>query len=317
VFTTSTGRLRPVWAFVISAVLSFAAFFLAGVVSEAIAGQHYLVLEVIFRTLLALLLMGVYVWLLTIGDNIHHHRIAALGLPVTTGWRNQFTTGCIVGLALTLLAVLPLAIWGSPSVHFHFDLHLLLRAAAVLFVLLIGALAEELVFRGYPFQRLEEAIGAIGAISFFSVLFGAVHLSNPGASRWGLINTVLIGIVLSVAYLRTRALWLPWGIHFGWNTALGFLCGLPVSGLRMFNVVVRTSATGPAWMTGGRYGVEASATGTIAVLIGLVIVWKLPVTKISCQWPVASGQSAVNSRVTVGEPNDKSGQTIDRSPTDN
>jgi len=277
-FTTSTGRLRPVWAFAISLVLSFGVFFIAGVVSEVVAGRHYLVVEVVFRSLLVLLLLGLYVWLLTIADNVHSHRIAALGLPVTPGWSGQFITGCVVGLVLTFLAVLPITIWGSLSVDFRFSARLLPRAGAVLYVLLVGAIAEELVFRGYPFQHLEEGIGAVGAIAVFSVMFGAVHLSNPGASRWGLINTVLIGIVLSIAYLRTRALWLPWGIHFGWNATLGFLCGLPVSGLRMFNVFVRTSANGPTWMTGGSYGVEASATGTIAVLIGLVIVWKLPVT---------------------------------------
>ena len=300
-FTTSTGRLRPGWSFAISLVFSFAAFFITGVVSEAIVGQHYLVLEVLSRTMLVLLLLGTYVWLLTIGDNVHEHRIAAVGLPVTTGWRNQFLGGCLVGFVLTLLAVLPIVIWGNLSIHLHHGMHLLPRAAAVFFVLLVAAIAEELVFRGYPFQRLVEAIGAIGAITFFCILFGAVHLSNPGASKWGLINTVLIGIVLSIAYLRTRALWLPWGIHFGWNATLGFLCGLPVSGLRMFNVVVSTSASGPVWMTGGSYGVEASATGTIAVLIGLVIVWKMP---IGGQWLAASGQSAANGRTSAEESTD-------------
>ena len=279
-FTTSTGRLHPVWAFAISAVLSFAAFFIAAVVAEAIAHQHYLVLDVIFRPLLVLLLLSAYLWLLTIGDNVHDHRIAALGLPLVEGWRQQFVTGCIVGMALTGLAVAPIAIWGNASIHFHVGLHQLPRAGAVLFVLVVGALGEELMFRGYPFQRLEEGIGAIGAIAVFSVLFGAVHLANPSASFWGVINTILIGIVLAIAYLRTRALWLPWGIHFGWNAALGFLFGLPVSGLRLFNVMVRTSTTGPKWMTGGSYGIEASATGTIAVVIGLMLVWKLPVTKL-------------------------------------
>jgi uncharacterized protein len=288
-FTTSTGRLHPIWAFVISSSFSFAAFLIAGVVAQAIAGQHYLVLEVIFRSLLVLLLICGYVWLLTVGDNVQEHRIGALGLPVAQGWRRQFMTGCFVGLALTLLAVLPIAIWGNIRPHFHFGVYLLPRAGAVLFVLLVGALAEELVFRGYPFQRLEEGIGATGAIAVFSILFGAVHLSNPGVSKWGLINTVLIGIVFSVAYLRTRALWLPWGIHFGWNTTLGFLCGMPVSGLRMFNVLVRTSVGGPTFITGGNYGIEASATGTLVLLIGLVIVWKLPGVKHSCQWPVVSG----------------------------
>lgn len=280
-FTTSTGRLHPVWAFGISLVLSFAAFFVAGVLSEAISGQHSLVLEVIFRSSLALLLIGLYVWLLTIVDNVHEHRVAALGLPLVDGWGRQFVIGCIVGTLLTVLAVLPIAIWGNASFTFHLGFYLLPRDGAVLVVLLVGALAEELVFRGYPFQHLEEGIGAVGAIAVFSILFGAVHLSNPDASRWGLLNTILIGILLAIAYLRTRALWLPWGIHFGWNTALGFLFGLPVSGLRMFNVVVRTSVSGPKWMTGGGYGIEASATGTVAVLIGLVIVWKLPATKLS------------------------------------
>ncbi len=298
-FTTSTGRLHPVWAFAISAVFSFAAFFIAGVASEAIAGQHFLVLEVIFRTLLALLLVGLYVWLLTIADNVHDHRIAALGLPVTESWRGQFVTGCLIGFALTALAALPLAIWGQASVKLSHDSRLLPRAAAVMFVLLVGALAEELMFRGYPFQRLEEGIGAIGAIAVFSVLFGAVHLSNPGASLWGLINTVLIGILLAIAYLRTRALWLPWGIHFGWNATLGFLFGLPVSGIRMFNVVVRTSATGPKWMTGGSYGIEASATGTVAVLIGLVIIWRLPVREGGRKWIVPGRQLAVDAAVTA------------------
>jgi CAAX protease family protein len=280
-FTTSTGRLHPVWAFVISAVVSFGAFFIAGVFSEAISGEHSLVMEVIFRSLLTLLLIGLYVWLLTIVDNVHEHRIAVMGLPLTRGWHGQFVTGCVVGLALTAFAVLPLAIWGHASLSFHFGFYLLPRDGAVLFVLLAGALAEELMFRGYPFQHLEEGIGSVGAIAVFSVLFGAVHLSNPHASVWGLVNTVLIGILLAIAYLRTRALWLPWGIHFGWNAALGFVFGLPVSGIRMFNVVVRTSVTGPQWMTGGSYGIEASATGTVAVLIGLVIVWRLPVRKLT------------------------------------
>ena len=279
--TTSDGRIHPVWAFVFSVVLSFAAFFIAAVVAETVAGRHSLVLEVIFRSLLALLLVGIYVWLLTVGDNVYDHRIAKLGLPVVDGWGKQFVMGCVVGLVLTVLAVLPIAIWGNARFTVRLGLGLLPRDGAVLIVLLVGALAEELMFRGYPFQHLEMGIGAAGAIAVFSVLFGAVHLSNPGSSIWGLINTILIGILLSLAYLRTRALWLPWGIHFGWNATLGFLCGLPVSGLRIFNVIVRTSVSGPKWMTGGDYGIEASATGTLAVLVGLLIVWKLPISNLS------------------------------------
>jgi membrane protease YdiL (CAAX protease family) len=275
-FTTSTGRLHPVWAFVVSTVLSFLAFLAAGYAAGAIAGDRVLLFEVIFRPLLVMLLIALYVWMLTAADHVEGHPFAALGLPRARGWLKQFTFGCALGFGLTALAILPIGIWGHTSTRFRLSVHTLPRLGAVLLILLLGALAEELVFRGYPFQHLEQGVGAVGAIAVFSVMFGTVHLANPGATLWGLLNTILIGVLLSIAYLRTRALWLPWGIHFGWNFALGVLFGLPVSGLRLFNVVLWTSASGPNWVTGGSYGLEGSATAVLVILIGIVMVWKLP-----------------------------------------
>jgi membrane protease YdiL (CAAX protease family) len=275
---TSAGRFHPVWASLVSALLSVLAFLAAGYAAGAIAGDHVLLFELIFRPLVALLLMALYVWMLTVADHREDHRIAALGLPRAKGWLKQFAIGCTLGFGLTALAIVPIIIWGHTSTRFRLSVHTLPRLGAVLLILLAGALAEELMFRGYPFQHLVQGIGAVGAIMAFSVMFGAVHLANPGASLWGLLNTILIGVLLSISYLRTRALWLPWGIHFGWNFALGVLFGLPVSGLRLFNVVVRTTATGPAWLTGGNYGLEASATAVVVILIGVVVVWKLPLT---------------------------------------
>jgi membrane protease YdiL (CAAX protease family) len=225
---------------------------------------------------LALLLIALFVWMLTAADHVEGHYFAALGLPRAKGWLKQFTFGCLVAFGLAVLAAVPIEIWGHTSTRFRLSVHTLPRFGAVLLILLLGALAEELVFRGYPFQHLEQGIGASGAIAVFSVMFGAVHLANPGASLWGLVNTILIGVLLSISYLRTRALWLPWGIHFGWNFALGALFGLPVSGFRLFNVVVRTTVGGPTWVTGGSYGVEASATTVVIILAGIVMVWKLP-----------------------------------------
>ncbi len=126
------------------------------------------------------------------------------------------------------------------------------------------------MFRGYPFQHLEQGIGAGRR---HNGLLGDVWGGTPGES-W----RQSLGIdqhhsdwraACRIAYLRTRALWLPWGIHFGWNVTLGFLFGLPVSGLRLFNVVVRTTASGPQWVTGGKYGLEASATAAVIVLMGV------------------------------------------------
>ena len=279
-FTSSDGRLRPLWAFVLSALLSVGAFLSAGYAASAIAGDHVLRFETVFRPVLAVLLLAIFSWLLSVGNHIEDHRIAAQGLPLSPGWVEQFALGCGIGFLLVILAVLPVIVWGSMSLRTSFSWFNLGRAAIVLGVLISGSLAEELMFRGYPFQRLVEAIGPAGAIVVFSVLFGVVHLSNPAASLWGLTVTVAIGVFLSVTYLRTRALWLPWGIHFAWNTVLGLMLGLPVSGLRLFNVAVHATVKGPKWLTGGGYGIEASAPGALAVLVGLAIVWRLPLNRL-------------------------------------
>jgi membrane protease YdiL (CAAX protease family) len=279
-FTRSDGRLQPIWAFALSALLSVVAFLAAGYAAWAIVGDHVLRFELIFRPLLAVLLLGIFSWLLAVGNHVEQHRIAAQGLPLSPGWASQFVFGCAIGLVLVIVALTPVAIWGRLSFRTTFSSFNMARATVVLCVLITGALAEELMFRGYPFQRLVEAIGATGAIGVFSVLFGVVHLSNPGASVWGLINTVAIGVLLSVTYLRTRALWLPWGVHLAWNAVLGLILGLPVSGLCLFNVAVHGSASGPKWLTGGNYGIEASAPGAIAIVIGLIMVWKMPMNRL-------------------------------------
>lgn len=279
-FTTDTGKLQPVWAFVFSAILSAIAFVISGNIAADIVGKRLFVFELVFRCLLSLLLIGIFVWLLTVGDHIDDHRLAAQGLPRVKGWLKHFVIGGLVGSFLTILAILPIHFWGHTKVAFDHGVFVFPKICVVIVVLLSGALAEELMFRGYPFQHLEEGIGAVGAIAVFSVLYGLLHLLNPGAGRWGVVNTILIGILLSIAYLRTRALWLPWGIHFGWNATLGSIFGLPVSGFRFFNVFARTTATGPKWVTGGSYGVEASAACMFAILVGILIVWRLPMEKL-------------------------------------
>ncbi len=279
-FTASDGRLQPIWSFFLAVAFSVAAYLICGDVAYTLEGEHTLRFELVFRTMLALLLFGLYFWLLTVADQVESNQISSLGLPVRVGWLRQFFGGCLFGVAMTVLAVVPVFLWADISLRVRSDLRTLPRVLVVLLVLLLGSLAEELMFRGYPFQRLAEAIGPLAAIAVFSVLFGSVHLLNPGASVWGVINTVAIGVLLSIAYLRTRALWLPWGIHLGWNMALGLLFGLPVSGLRIFNVVVRSTATGPKWLTGGSYGVEAGITGATAVVAGLFVIWRWPLRRL-------------------------------------
>lgn len=279
-FTDAEGRLHPAWAFLLSVGIACAAFVACGYLAAALAGDHILRFEAIFRATLAAVLLAAFSWLLTVANHVESNRLAAQGLTIAPGWRRQFLLGCGFGVVLVAVAVAAAGIFGSLKFQPVLTSHSLTRAGLVLAVLLTGSLAEELMFRGYPFQRLVDAIGPGGAILVFSALFGLVHLANPGATFWGLCNTVLIGVLLAITYLRTGALWLPWGIHFAWNAALGVVFGLPVSGIRLFNVVVRTNAAGPVWLTGGSYGIEASLPGAIVVLFGLVVVWRAPLRRL-------------------------------------
>jgi membrane protease YdiL (CAAX protease family) len=298
-FTDGKGKLQPIWAFLFSLVLGALAFLVAGNIAKEAAGDHPFRQELIFRALWALLLLGIFIWLLTMSDHLEDHRIAAQGLPRVRGWLKQFVLGSVLGIVLTVLAVAPIYFLG----HFRFKVlmtwNFVPNLVAVILTILVGALAEELMFRGYPFQHLMQATGTAGAVIIVSVFYGLLHLINPGATAWGIANTVLIGILFTAAYLRTRALWLPWGIHFGWNLALGLLFGLPVSGFRVFNLWLYTQAYGPKWLTGDSYGVEAAATGTGAILIGLLVVWKLPVAKLPQPIPQTAAESRVESLSSI------------------
>jgi membrane protease YdiL (CAAX protease family) len=148
----------------------------------------------------------------------------------------------------------------------------LLLATAVL----TGAAAfEEIVFRGYPLQVLMRGMGAWPAILLMSVLFGILHAGNPNASALGIINTILAGIWLSAAYLKTRSLWFPYGLHLGWNAGLGLVLGLSLSGLDLASLWT-TNVNGLELLVGGGYGPEGGIVGTLSFVAGLGLfrLWK-------------------------------------------
>ncbi len=132
------------------------------------------------------------------------------------------------------------------------------------------AMGEELLFRGYPFQALIEGMGAIGATVFMSVVFGVMHVFNPNAGVISTINTMLAGAWLSVAYLKTRTLYFPFGMHFSWNLVQSFFLSLPVSGLLTNRTIFVPTDYGPDWLTGGHYGPEAGIGTTVIVVAAIL-----------------------------------------------
>jgi membrane protease YdiL (CAAX protease family) len=206
--------------------------------------------------------------------NRQREPIRDMGLVVRPGWQREFGLGAALGWGMLLVSILPLVLTGGLIITFwtiprQFGILLI-----DLLVLAVAALAEEVAFRGYPFQRLIDAMGPTMATVVFSFVFAGLHMFNPGASRASFMVTVFSGWLLSVAYLRTRALWVCWGWHFAWNASMCLLFGLPVSGITQFSPVIQSNTVGPLWMTGGDYGPEASTVTAIVLLIGIFVVYR-------------------------------------------
>jgi len=128
---------------------------------------------------------------------------------------------------------------------------------AVFYKLSVVAWWEELVFRGYVFQNMIAGIGLKWSIILSSLIFGFGHALNPEAS---ILSSVLIAIItpqLIYAYLKTGQLWLPMGLHLGWNFFQASIFGFAASGQKSPSMISQ-SPIGPEWLSGGAFGAEGS-----------------------------------------------------------
>lgn len=266
----SPGRLRAFSWFVIAVIyFVFAQQISLRAANGLSSGDWFLLVQ--SSILLFLLLVG-YAAMGYAGQS-QREPLKAMGLVRREGWKREFAVGAAFGWGGVVACVLPIALFGSLVVRFWTDSHQFFLFFVNLLTLAVAALAEEVAFRGYPFQRLIDAIGPTLATLGMSVLFAVIHLLNTNATAASTLVTILAGWLFSIAYLRTRALWLPWGLHFAWNASMGLLFGLPVSGLTTFNPVITTNSVGPVWLTGGGYGPEGSAIAVIVLpLLTIVLV---------------------------------------------
>ncbi len=140
----------------------------------------------------------------------------------------------------------------------------------------VAAAGEEMIFRGYAFQLLIQKIGPFATILPVAAIFGLTHASNPHASLLGVVNTFLWGVVLGVGFLRSRDLWLPIGLHLGWNLVLP-LFGVNLSGLTIdvTRYYYRWDLL-PVW-SGGDYGPEGGLLATIFVVALFLALLKVPI----------------------------------------
>ena len=208
-----------------------------------------------------------------------HRGIAAIGLHSDRAALANLGFGCLGGMAAaTLVLAGPLLFRAAriapdpgsqtswPSFFF------------VTVLLLFGSAGEELLFRGFGFQVLLRALGDWKTVLPVGIVFAVLHAGNPNATWLGLANTAGFGILFGYAFLRSHDIWLPIGLHFGWNFTLP-LFGVNVSGLtiRLTGFTMRWSA-GTLW-SGGDYGPEASILTSAVLFLLFAYLWKAPIRR--------------------------------------
>lgn len=202
--------------------------------------------------------------------------LASLGLRLDRAWVLDYGRGLLLGAAvITATAALLWAAGGFRPVRNPACGPLTLASGALFY--LVPAVNEELTFRGYIFQRLEWRLGPWASLALMSLLFGGAHLANPGMSgglaALAFLNIFLAGVLLGLAYLGTRSLALPMGLHLGWNWAQGTLFGFGVSGTSARGLFRPVWGNRPYWLTGGAVGLEGSLFCTFFCLAACAVVF--------------------------------------------
>jgi membrane protease YdiL (CAAX protease family) len=203
----------------------------------------------------------------------------AIGLTLHRGWLRDFLIGSVVGIASLAIATAIATVGGGLSFTTFGPgefTHVIETLIGSIFVLIIAALAEEAFARGYLLQTMSRAGLPVLGVLVTSFAFAGLHVLNPNFSK-GLpfVNLIIAGVWFGVAYLRTRSLWFPLGMHWAWNWALGSFFGLPVSGKTVVEYpLLHGTDLGPAWLTGGGFGIEGGIACTIALIVSTLFVWR-------------------------------------------
>jgi hypothetical protein len=208
---------------------------------------------------------------------LEHRSFRSLGFSPGRRWVFE----CLAGLLGGTLIILATALLVRGLGGFHWE-----RAAGIgtrqllasAWFLLGVAFNEEILARGYPFQRLVEGAGPWASQLVLATLFVLLHWNNPGmhgsTRAWASLNIGLAAILLGLCYLRTRSLAMPIGLHLGWNWAQGGLLGFGVSGTTNIKGLWTPVFHGrPEWLTGGAFGLEASLPCALMCGVAILAVW--------------------------------------------
>ena len=266
-----TGQLRNGWWILVFAAVFLASQFVYRPVSKGL--RHIGLDRDWLAPLPVVFLLGV-TWICL---RLRRQRLADVGLRMDAAWARQLLAGIALG-GVEMLAVAALILLAG-GVRFELDPARALAALAHgAWLFAWAAVIEELLFRGFVFQRLVDGLGALPALLLMAALFALGHWDNPGMEDGtrvvAVLDTALAGFMLGLAWLRTGSLALPLGIHFGWNWTQGSLLGFDVSGLAQAGWLHPLLLDKPQWLTGGAFGPEASLFSVGVDLLVIALLWR-------------------------------------------
>ncbi|UCC48181.1 MAG: CPBP family intramembrane metalloprotease [Gemmatimonadota bacterium] len=265
-------KLRALWRVLIFLVLAFASFWLLlTVTSPLVPSEQGYFWGLAFPS--ALLVVAILLPSFVMMRWIERRPFAAMGLPLGKEAPRGFLRGAVIGGGfIALIVVLETVVgWLRPAPDAGTLLGWLEEIVGLALLVAVAAAAEELLFRGYAFQVLVEGAGVTLALILSAGTFTFVHLRNPEVTSLGLLNIGFAGVLMALAYLRTRSLWVALGLHWAWNYVMAAVFDLPVSGIHFDVSGYDTLLSGPELVTGGAFGPEGGLLTTVLSLP--LIVW--------------------------------------------
>jgi len=266
------ARLRAYIEFLFAFVFFFLARELARRSADTLVTEQWAPL--VEAALFSSLLLAVYGFMGLVFDR-QANPIGAQGWPARSGFAREMGLGLSVGWAIAVVCVLPLTVVGGIAMRFATGRYAWGWLLADVAFFAAMALGEEVAFRGYGFQRMAQALGNTGAVILFAFFYATVQYRRPGSGSGSFAVSFALALLLSAAYLRTRALWVSWGINFGWKASRALLFGLAIGGNVSHSPVVQGDPMGPFWLTGGGFGLDGAWLTFFLLLAALPVLYRV------------------------------------------
>jgi membrane protease YdiL (CAAX protease family) len=282
--SSSEPRLRAGWRLIIQTILmllllsciGIPAGLMAYLPNMSMSDQQLMLLDQ------GISLIAIIVSVFITRRYLDKRSLSSMGLRVSSKLLWDIVAGFLIAfLSLTFVYLLETSFGWAKFNAFAWELQTPASVVGgtlqALFTFFLVGWNEELLSRGYHLQTISSGSNMLFGLVGSSIIFGLLHIFNPNVTWISIIGIIFAGLFLGFGYIRTQQLWLPIGLHIGWNFSEGVIFGFPVSGWNGFQITNNTFS-GPLLWTGGLFGPEAGLIILPALLLGtaLIYVYTLP-----------------------------------------